>query len=396
MTFDLILMWLLTYTAHSTLLIVATWILIRLVSGFSPAARTRLWRSALVGAIATSSVHLVLDLRPFEFLQINAAGLVDGAAGASGTALGPEDVVTEGFFPRRTVLLVAFWMLGVATVALHRLRSSLQHFHNLGERISVHDRKTVALLGELMLSADMKRSIRLTSSKMLRSPVAIGLSEICLPRRAALHLGQGETRAVLAHELAHLERFDPIWLIVSEIVETLFFFQPLNRLARSYAEIEAEYACDLRAIEWTGERAALAHSLANVARELHTNSSLAVVGIVGPKATLYDRVDQVLNATQVTEEMHSHLLSVALIVILAGSVALIGPSISVQAHSTSTETWSETVSILQAPPGPTARPPDPSPPFGIESVSAPRSPAPDPQPPDRRSSGPVSRPVPPR
>lgn len=396
MTFDLILSCLLTYAVHSTLLISAAWILTRFVSELSPIARNRLWRTALVGALATTTIHMALDLKTIDVFQSNSAGVIDGAADAPSTAAGPAEFFLGWLSARWTAVLVVFWMLGVTTCALRRLRSSLRHFRNLGERVRVDDPRTVALLAELKMSAGIKRAVFLTSSQILRSPVAIGLSEICIPRQVDLHLRPDETRAVLAHELAHLKRLDPVWLIVSEMVETLFFFQPLNRLAREYAETEAEYACDLRAVEWTGDRAALARSLANVARRLQTNSQFAVVGMAGPKATLYDRVDQILNGTHVSKCMRSRLLSVVLIAMLVGSVASVGPSFSVQVNSGATDMWTENVTRTQRPPSPTARPPVPAAPSGIESVSSPSSPSTDPKPPDGRPFGPLSQPVPPR
>ena len=37
---------------------------------------------------------------------------------------------------------------------------------------------------------------------------------------------------MLAHEIAHLVRRDPQWLVLARAIEMVFFFQPLNRLAR--------------------------------------------------------------------------------------------------------------------------------------------------------------------
>ena len=51
-------------------------------------------------------------------------------------------------------------------------------------------------------------------------------------RAAIAELDAPQLRAMLAHELAHLERRDPQWLAFACILERAFFFQPLNRLAR--------------------------------------------------------------------------------------------------------------------------------------------------------------------
>lgn len=397
MTVDLIISWLLTYAAHSTLFISAAWILTRFVSGLTPMARSRLWRTALVGALVTTSLHTAFDLRAVHVFLSSSAGAIDVAADAPGRAGRPADFSLESLSTTWTAVLVLVWILSVATGALRRLRSALRYFRNLGERVPVDDRRIVAVLTQLTRSAGINRDVLLTSSLKLRSPVAIGLSEICIPCSADLHLRPDETRAVLAHELAHIKRFDPVWMIVFEMLETLFFFQPLNRLARDYAETEAEYACDLRALEWTGERGALARSLAIVARRLQMNSPFAVVEMAGPKAMLYDRVDQILSGTHVSECLRSRVLSVTLITVLVVSVAAVGPSFSGQANSGATDTCTENVPCTQRPPIPTARPPVPAAPSGIESASppSPSPPSAHQKPPERPQQGPLSEPVPP-
>jgi hypothetical protein len=71
--------------------------------------------------------------------------------------------------------------------------------------------------------------------------------------------------SILAHELAHLVRRDPSWLTLSRVIEALFFFQPLNVLARRRLQESAEFASDA----WASMRVArpldLAHCLARVA-----------------------------------------------------------------------------------------------------------------------------------
>lgn len=66
--------------------------------------------------------------------------------------------------------------------------------------------------------------------------------------------------------LGHLSRRDPLWVRIVASVETLFFLQPLNRLARKELQDASEFLCDDWAVERTGTPLVMARSLARVDR----------------------------------------------------------------------------------------------------------------------------------
>ena len=63
------LAWLLTYAIHSTVLLAFVWLLSR-TRRLSPGASELLWKSAMIGAIVTSSLQLSLDVRPAGTLML--------------------------------------------------------------------------------------------------------------------------------------------------------------------------------------------------------------------------------------------------------------------------------------------------------------------------------------
>jgi hypothetical protein len=95
--------------------------------------------------------------------------------------------------------------------------------------------------------------------------MALGRGEICLPPRALDDLPGPALSAVLAHEVAHLERQDNGWLTAGAVIEAVLFFQPLTRIARRQLSAAAELACDERAVELTASPVDLARSIAIVA-----------------------------------------------------------------------------------------------------------------------------------
>jgi len=115
--------------------------------------------------------------------------------------------------------------------------------------------------------------VRLTRSDGLASPIALGRSEICVPGAVLTDLDAAQQRSVLAHELAHIARRDPLWLTGASLLERVFFFQPLNRLARRRIQESAEYLCDDWAVGRTGSGITMAKSLMKVAEWMHAEPS---------------------------------------------------------------------------------------------------------------------------
>jgi hypothetical protein len=111
------------------------------------------------------------------------------------------------------------------------------------------------------------RRIRLFVAPDLATPLSFGWVRpaICVPPRALAELSPEEQETMLAHELAHLKRRDPVWLSLAWFVERVFFFQPLNRVARAHLHDAAELLCDEWAVRRTGNRVALASCLARIA-----------------------------------------------------------------------------------------------------------------------------------
>src|SRR5262249_9072044 len=123
--------------------------------------------------------------------------------------------------PRLTPAGLAF--LGWAVVAsAFLLRLAVLRARLLtapGERAPVLDPLVRARLEGLCRDGGHDREARLTTADGLRSPVALGWTEICLPAEALLELDAAQQRSVLAHELAHLRRLDPVWLVVGSVME---------------------------------------------------------------------------------------------------------------------------------------------------------------------------------
>ena len=336
---------LLTYLVHSTMLLGGAWALSATGVVKTPHARDWLWKVCLAGGLVTATVQAASPYRglgrTFRLSQAAyparpeaappgdpaASGAAPGAATSAGRDAGSRASVSAGSEPaaRSAAPTAAFsgsapytltsdpgssvppiwlfalgaWML-IAAGLLVRLAVRRRGFcRRLASRHELTGGPVVEMLESLRVGAGVRRRIRLRASADLTGPVAMGSSEICLPERALTALSAAEQRAVLAHELAHLVRRDPVWLAVSVVVENLFFFQPLNRLARQRGQEAAELICDDWAVHHTGASLTLAKCLAEVATWMHgRRGPVPIAGMAEHGSQLVRRVQRLLNGAE--------------------------------------------------------------------------------------------------
>lgn len=280
-----LLAWAATYLLHSTLLLGAAWAVSRVLAGRSLRLEERLWKAALVGAIVTATIQTgvaSLPAVPAAAPALEATGAAPASAAAepiartltptaatTATAATPDPRLSRlsALLPGWQKLALGIWAFGalllVAALAVRwtRLRVRLRRRQDVGAGVPRR------LLDRLIETTSSRRRVRLTGSSALPVPVALGVGEqeICLPRRALSELDDRRQEGLLAHELAHLERRDPAWLLLALGIESVLFFQPLNRLARRRLEEIAELECDAWAVRMTGDRMSLARCLTDVA-----------------------------------------------------------------------------------------------------------------------------------
>ena len=328
------LAWLLTYALHSTLLLGGAWLLTARGIVRSHHVKDLLWKTALVGGIATATVQLAARNAAWTdgvaLPATRPALLVSSAVRPMPTpmeadASNPDVAATavEPPAPSLTSGLTALWALlaaiGLASFGVAHLRLS----RRLGTRSEVTDPPIRGVLEGLCRSAGVRRSIRLTRSEGLGSPVALGRSEICVPGAVLTELDPVQQRSVLAHELAHLTRHDPLWLTAGCLLERVFFFQPLNRLARKRIQESAEYLCDDWAAERSGSGVAMAKSLMKVAEWMQAPpSALPLAGMAENPSQLVERVRRLVERRGAREVRRGWLAPVAggVVLLIAATV----------------------------------------------------------------------------
>jgi len=339
--------WLLTYAVHSTVLLLLAWMATSRVT--SHRVRETLWKTALFGGFLTATGQSLLRVSPLagrmvvpaaavsESTDTEPLNLASGAIASRPVVEAPaghasSPVTTGSSLPRPGTLVLLGWGLGAALLLGRYLVRRARFMRRIGDRRIVTTGPAVEMLDQLRVAAGILRPIRLTASRALPSPVALGAGEIAVPEAALTDLDPGQQRSMLAHELAHLERNDPRWLTAACMVECLGFVQPLNRLARRRLQESAEYLCDEWAVRSTGSGVLLAKCLAKVAEWLESAPrSVPVAGMAEDSSHLVSRVRRLLDGAPFPKSPGKRTLAGASLAIIAVAI-LAMPGVSFARH----------------------------------------------------------------
>jgi len=324
-----LLAWLATYAIHSTVLIVSAWCI-----AASPLGRRLrlsespdLWRFALVGGVISATCltlfapvsgtwHLLSAMAARADYQV----VMRTESGSSFSSV-PTLATRVTLHPLWPIIVAGLWTLivaagiGVIAVAHRRLRRLFAFQEQETNSIARN------ALTEIQRRAGVTRAIVLRVMPALETPVAIGQRLIGLPQRAIEEFDLPQLESVLAHELAHLERRDSTWLLLARLIEAVFFFQPLNRLARRRMVEASEFAADRWAVEVTAQPITLARCLAQVAGWTTSPPQLLAPTMMERRSSAFvGRVRRL--TTAMPERAPSWTTRVSIIVAMSGLVLL--------------------------------------------------------------------------
>lgn len=123
--------------------------------------------------------------------------------------------------------------------------------------------------------AGIRRQIGLRASALVESPIVQGWwrPAIFVPIGFWTALPPRQVEAVLYHELAHIQRWDPLLNYLPVLTETILFFHPVAWWLSRMAAEEREKCCDDLARHWQGDGRDLAEALVAMTMWKQTRAS---------------------------------------------------------------------------------------------------------------------------
>ncbi len=271
-------------------------------------ATARYWAATL-----SLMALLVCSLVTFEWLyEPAAAGIsaitetdISTIASQETTPLGlpalaeapPENhpAVYLSYFEQHLPLLVTVWLIGVFLLSLRMLGEIAYIQHLKHYRCRAIGGEWQKKLDQMAQQMGIRRPVLLRETFRIHSPMVVGVFKqvILLPAGLLSGLSPQQMEGILAHELAHVRRYDYLANIFISIIEILLFFNPMMWWISRRAKAEREHACDDLAIAWTGDTLSFVKTLAQL-EEWRSSGRPLAMAFLGSKGSVLGRIQRML------------------------------------------------------------------------------------------------------
>ena len=285
--------------------------------------------------LAAVSNRTTEEAAPDETISRSSPSLVasvnNGARVASGVRQ-PEGQSSLGYrgwllqlVGRHTPLLLVIWALGV-TFSLwrclqHRIAASAW---KQGE--TIQDPAVLQILCSLRDKLKIRRPTRLIASLHALGPCVVGTVSPAILIPAALVSGMtpNQWRAVLAHELAHIRRWDDVVNFCQQILESLLFFNPAVWWVSYQVRVEREACCDAWGAGLAPDPLGYAQVMLEIAEQLTATHRSPALAFADERAgSLLDRVRRVVAPERAGNGRLTWVAGLAVVIIMLGGIALL-------------------------------------------------------------------------
>jgi beta-lactamase regulating signal transducer with metallopeptidase domain len=224
--------------------------------------------------------------------------------------------------------LVQVWFLG-AMLFLVRLATSLADIRNLRQK--QHDPAESVwqqVLDKQLTSLKMSKPVQLLKSIHVDVPMTYGVWKpvILIPAGLFFQLSPLQLEAIIAHELAHIKRYDFLVNLVQSILEVVFFFHPIFWWVNKTAKEQRENACDDLAISMGASPKDLAYGLANVLNHAKNPTPEMVMAAAKTKNPTLERIKRIMGVKTSSSQPTTITSMTMMITLLLGATLMVGAS----------------------------------------------------------------------
>lgn len=278
--------------------------------------------------------------------------------------------VSNWFFDSRWPLaLMAVWLIA-STLMFGRLAHSYYALLVMRRSMLPGEETQQRRVEQLTAQFGIRRFVLLFTSTKVTMPMTVGAVKpvIVLPPNVAGELSASEFDSVVAHELAHIKRWDYLTNLLQRFTQAFLFFHPAVWFIGRQLMIERELACDDWAVKMCEPRR-YASCLTRLVEMLGDSRPLAAAaGILFGKHVISRRVEMILNrernaTTAVSKPAVAYAIGMAALLVAACS--LLSPVVAVplgqqKAKQQKKETKTPAPAVAQTAPLPPL-PPEPLP-----------------------------------
>ena len=212
--------------------------------------------------------------------------------------------------------LVTGWLVGMLLLST-RLVGGLWYLSRLRRYHTTPLPDWETTLSTLLNRLRLRRPVTLLSSAMAKTPMVVGYLKpvILLPVELMSSLPAEQIEAIIAHELAHVRRYDYGLNLLQSWVEIFFFYHPAVWWLSSVVREEREKCCDDIAVSVCGSRVVYAQALSE-AQALASPATALALAFGSRKSGLLARIERLVHPPSSPGSPAIKLLSLTTLLLL--------------------------------------------------------------------------------
>jgi beta-lactamase regulating signal transducer with metallopeptidase domain len=248
---------------RSTLILIVTLAVARLLVRRSAAVRHGVFTAAIVGVLVLPALTIALPAvhAPFvaravsssaEWLQRPIRSL-RGPTTARAAQQSEPSVVDEirldtpetaSLVSRGSLILTILWVAGLLIIGGRTALRVTRAGRLTGRARPIHDQSVLALAGAIARRQRVRHVPQILESADLSAPATTGILKSVVLLPATRSWTDEHLRTVLTHEIAHVARRDCLTQHLAQVACALYWFNPLVWIVERRMALERERACD--------------------------------------------------------------------------------------------------------------------------------------------------------
>ena len=217
--------------------------------------------------------------------------------------------------------ILSLWLAGVILL-LGRLNLGLMAARRMKSMATQPAaREWQILLRDLCGRLGVMRAIPLMNSALVQVPTVIGWLRpaILIPLGCLTGLSADQVEAILAHEIAHIQRHDYLVNVFQSVVETLLFYHPAVWWISKQIRQEREHCCDDLAVQVSGNSLAYAKALSFL-EERRATVPMVALGANGGVLTM--RIKRLLGLKEAPVVSRLAAVTLLTVMLVAGGLGV--------------------------------------------------------------------------
>ncbi len=224
------------------------------------------------------------------------------------------------FINKNTFLISNFWMLGFLFLSIRYL-ASYAYLYRISKQMPAIDLCEFGIdVEQIKAHFNISKVVEIKSYDQQISPFTLGYFKpiIFMPLTILNGLNPSEIEAIIAHELAHIKRYDFAINIITSMIEVILYYHPVVWWLQKQIEEHRENACDDLAISFKGDKIMYAKALVKLQEKIQKNNPALAMAFTGNNKSIFlNRIKRMFNMPYTQVNIKEKLIASMILFTLA-------------------------------------------------------------------------------